>query len=193
MAWRNGAPGPVHRLRGKQKPRAGGRASRRRAERSLTGGAAAPPLTRGLRLPHAPSTPPRGKPREGWRRRDRQRRADSRVHRARARSIPAAMAPVPVAAAAASRAPRLSAARAAAQPLSPPSRPPARPLARSPARPHAPVAQPRAGHRRRRLAAPASRLVRRAAPAVVPPPPAAGPASHRLAKLSIRPQKARGL
>lgn len=112
-----------------------GRASRRRAERSLTGGAAAPPPTRGPRLPHAPSTPPRGKPREGWRRRDRQRRADSRVHRARARSIPAAMAPVPVAAAAAaSRAPRLSAARAAAQPLSPPSRPPARPLARSPAR-----------------------------------------------------------
>lgn len=71
-------------------------------------------------------------------------------------------------------------------PLSPPSRPPLRPHARS-------LAQPRAGHRRRRLAAPASRLVRRAAPAVVPPPPAAGPASHRAAGLSIRPQKARGL
>lgn len=163
-----------------------GRASRRRAEGTLERSAGRSASHAGPRPPARPVHATPGKPREGRQKRDREHGAGSRVRRSLAR------APHPRGHGARTCRRRLrrrcvprSASLRRARPAQP-AQQAAAPSARS-------VAQPRAGHRRRRLAAPASRLVRRAAPAVVPPPPASGPASHRAAGLSIRPQKARGL
>lgn len=184
VAERHGAPRTCG-LRGKQKPRAGERAATAALRGTLERSAGRSASHAGPRPPARPIHAIPGKPREGRQKRDREHGTGSGVRR-RAR------APHPRGHGARTcrrrrrrrRVPRSASLRR--------ERRSARPAGHRSVHTRS-VAQPRAGHRRRRLAAPASRLVRRAAPAVVPPPPAAGPTSHRATGLPIRPQKARGL